>query len=141
VNIICADANVFLDALLQRGKMGLECLQIIEMAERRELILYISSSNLMNVIFFLQKAGKNNRQILLTLKSLLSFATVISPDNKTIIKALDPDFNDIEDAIQYYTALQVDDIGFFITSNIKDFKKAVDQLPVVTPKQFLNKYK
>src|SRR3954451_6197340 len=112
MNIICADANVFLDALLQRGKMGLECLQIIELAERRELILYISSSNLMNVIYFLEKAGKNNRQIVLTLKSLLSFTTVISPDNKTVINALDANFNDIEDGIQYYTALQIEDIAF-----------------------------
>src|SRR4051812_2830850 len=106
MNTICADANVFLDALLQRGELGLECLQIIELAERSELILYISSSKLINVRYFLQKAGKNNSRIVLTLKSLLSFTTVISPDNKTIIKALHAGFNDIEDAIQYYTALQ-----------------------------------
>lgn len=141
MNLVCADANVFLDGLLHRGEMGLECLQIIELAERSELILYISSSNLMNVIYFLEKAGKNNKEIVLTLKSLLSFTSVISPDNKTVINAHDANFNDIEDAIQYYTALQVEDIGYFITSNIKDFKKAVVQLPVVTPKQFLNKYK
>jgi predicted nucleic acid-binding protein len=141
MNTICADANVFLDGLLQRGEMGLDCLEIIELAESNQLFLYISSSNLMNVIYFLEKAGKNNSEIILTIKSLLSFTTVISPNNHTVIDALDANFNDIEDGIQYFTALQIEDVAFFITSNIKDFKKATERLRVVTPKQFLKLYK
>jgi predicted nucleic acid-binding protein len=141
MNTICADANVFLDGLLQRGEMGLDCLEIIELAESNQLFLYISSSNLMNVIYFLEKAGKNNSEIILTIKSLLSFTTVISPNNHTVIDALDANFNDIEDGIQYFTALQIEDVAFFITSNIKDFKKATERLRVLTPKQFLKLYK
>ena len=30
---VCADANVFLDGLLQRGTSGLDALEIIELAE------------------------------------------------------------------------------------------------------------
>ncbi|MDQ6812629.1 MAG: PIN domain-containing protein [Bacteroidota bacterium] len=141
MNTVCADANVFLEGLLQRGQIGLDCLEIIELAESRELILFISSSNLMNVIYFLQKSGKDNREIVLTIKNLLSFTTVISPNNTTIINALDANFNDIEDGIQYYTALQIENIAFFITSNIKDFKKANEVLQVLTPQQFLKRYK
>lgn len=138
---ICADANVFLDGLLQRGNIGSDSLEIIELAENNKIVLFISASNLMNVIYFLQKAAKTNNEIILTIKNLLSFTTLISPNNSIVINALDANFNDIEDGIQYYTALQIKEIDYFITSNIKDFKKAAIQLPVVTPSQFLKLYK
>lgn len=138
---VFADTNVFLDGLLQRGDMGLESLEIIELAEDNEIMFFTSSSNLINVIYFLQKAAKTNSEIILTIKNLLSFTTIISPGNSIIINALDANFNDIEDGIQYYTALQIKEIDYFITSNIKDFKKASTQLPVVTPRQFLKLYK
>ncbi len=138
---IFADANVFLDGLLQRGDMGLDSLEIIELAENNEIVLFISASNLMNVIYFLKKAAKTINEIILTIKNLLSFTTLISPNNSIVINALDANFNDIEDGIQYYTALQIKEIDYFITSNIKDFKKAAIQLPVVTPTQFLKLYK
>jgi predicted nucleic acid-binding protein len=138
---VSADANVFLDGLLQRGDTGAEALEIIELAESNQLILYISSSNLMNVVYFLEKAGKTNNEIIPAVKNLLSFTTIISPNNSTVINALEANFNDIEDAIQYCTALQIKDKDYFITSNIKDFKKATVQLPVITPRQFLKLYK
>jgi predicted nucleic-acid-binding protein len=138
---VFGDTNVILDGLLQRGDMGLYALEIIELAENNDVILFLSSSNLVNVIYFLQKAGKTNSEIILTVKNLLTFTTIISPGNPIIINALDANFNDIEDGIQYYTALQIKEIDYFITSNIKDFKKASTQLPVVTPRQFLKQYK
>ncbi len=110
---VSADANVFLDGLLQRGDMGLDSLEIIELAENNKLVLYISSSNLMNVIYFLKKGDKTNSEIILAVKNLLSFTTIISPNNSIVINALDADFNDIEDGIQYYTALQIKEIELF----------------------------
>lgn len=138
---VFGDTNIILDGLLQRGDMGLDALEIIELSENNDIILFISSSNLVNVIYFLQKAGKTNSEISLTVKNLLSFTTIVSPGNSIIINALDANFNDIEDGIQYYTALQIKEIDYFITSNIKDFKKASTQLLVVTPRQFLKLYK
>ncbi len=53
--------------------------------------------------------------------------------------ALHAGFLDLEDAVQYHTALQIKGIDYFITSNIKDYKKASAQLPVITPKQFIKR--
>ncbi|MCW3111044.1 MAG: hypothetical protein JWQ09_5550 [Segetibacter sp.] len=139
--IVSADANVILDGLLQRGDMGLDALEIIELAEYNKIELFVSSSNLLNVIYFLKKANKNNSQIIVLIKKILSFTTVNSPDNLVLINALDTGFNDIEDAIQYFTALQIKGINYFITSNSRDFKKATHKLPVLTPSQFLKQYK
>ena len=49
----------------------------------------------------------------------------------------DEAFDDIEDAFQYYTALQAD-CDFFVTVNIKDFKKGkIAKLPVLKPDDYL----
>lgn len=119
---LSADANVFLDGLLQR-EMGIDALEIIELAESNKLVLFVSSSNFMNVIYFLKKANKSNNEIIIVLKNLLSFTIINSPDNSIFLNALEAGFNDLEDAIQYYNAVNVKGIDYFITSTLKTIKK------------------
>ncbi len=118
--------------------MGLDSLEIIELAENNKLVLYISSCNLMNVIYFLEKADKTNSEITLAVKNLLSFTTIISPNNSIVIDALDWDFKDIEDGIQYLTALQIKDIDYFITAILKILKKPQYNYPLLRPGNFWN---
>lgn len=72
---------------------------------------------------------------------LLAFVSLVSPLEDAFKNGLMTEFIDLEDAVQYYTALQIKGIDFFITSNIKDFKKATDKLPVLAPTQFLKQYR
>ena len=51
-----------------------------------------------------------------------------------IDKALNSDFADFEDAIQYYTALE-NKITLILTRNLRDYKKA--SVVVQTPEAFL----
>jgi len=137
---IFADTNVFLDAILLRVEGGTDCREILEMAQDREIKVCTSSSCLLNVLYFLQKAGVTSQEIIEIVESLLEVISLLSTDEKTFISALHAGFSDLEDAVQYHTALHIKDINYFITSNIKDFKKAPTQLPVLTPKQFIKKY-
>jgi hypothetical protein len=73
-------------------------------------------------------------------EKILAYSILINPDNLPFQKALSAGFSDHEDAVQYYTALTASGIDYFITSNIKDFKKASSQLPVVPSKQFMKLY-
>lgn len=60
-------------------------------------------------------------------------------NDKVIDLALnDFDFNDFEDGIQYYTALE-SEANLIITRNLKDFKHS--KIPVMSPKEFLAKRK
>ncbi|MEO5650072.1 MAG: hypothetical protein ABIR03_09130 [Ginsengibacter sp.] len=70
-------------------------------------------------------------------KLLFELFLIIEADINIIKKAYKSKFTDVEDAIQYYTAAKTESIDYFITRNIKDFKKFVSQLPVLTPSQFL----
>ncbi|MEP6512394.1 MAG: hypothetical protein ABJA79_00900 [Parafilimonas sp.] len=60
--------------------------------------------------------------------TILKHSVLTNPDNQIFTSALASHFTDLEDAVQYYTALQIKGIDYFITSNIRDFKKASVQL-------------
>jgi len=139
-NILFADSNVFLDAFLQRTPNDSDCKSLIKLAENVTIKIYTSSSCLLNVMYFLEKSGFDNADIIETIKALLTFISLISPTENTFHLAFSAGFTDLEDAVQYYTALQIKGIEYFITSNIKDFKKSSAQLPVLTAKQFLKLY-
>ena len=83
----------------------------------------------------------NKEEVIISIELILSYTNLIDTSKQTFKNALRAGFNDIEDAIQYHTALQIKGIDYFITSNLKDFKKASAQLPVVSPKQFMALYK
>jgi len=56
----------------------------------------------------------------------------VQETNRTIIqKAIKSNFQDFEDAIQYFSALQIGNINIITTRDLKDFKKS--ELPVLSP--------
>lgn len=138
--LLFADTNVFLDALLQR-RGSEDCKQLLILAEKEFVKLYTSSSCLVTVIYFLQKSGMPVKVIKESVAGLLKLLSLKSPDEVCFQASLSADLPDMEDAVQYYTALQIKGLDYFITSNIKDFKKSSKQLPVITPKQFIDMLK
>lgn len=135
---IFADTNVFLDHLLERTSDWHYARDTFAMAERREILIVTSSSSLVNVLYGLKQQKKLTQQDIITIINyVLGYVRLLQTKEATFISALSSWFSDLEDAIQYYTALDAMDIDYFITSNTKDYKKALPQLPVITPKQFI----
>ena len=141
MNIVFLDANVFLDAILKRTDNYEACQFILAESGNNLLRLKTSPSCLLHVIYFLKKAGIGNVAVIPIIESLLRIVSLAPADEKTFQTALQAGFSDLEDAVQYYTALHVSDIDYFITSNTKNFKKQSSMLPVITPKQFMTLYK
>ncbi len=56
-------------------------------------------------------------------------------DSQTIDESIASDFNDFEDAMQYYSALR-EQADVIITRNKDDYEAA--QIPVYKPQEFLN---
>ncbi len=141
MNITFLDANVFLDAILKRGDNYADCQALLDESQNGLLKLKTTPSCLLHVIYFLEKAGIGNPVIIQIVDGLLKVVSLVATNETTFRQALQAGFADLEDAIQYHTALQVKGIDYFITANTKDFKKALPQLPVITPKQFMALYK
>ena len=130
------DADVILDIVLSREDHYTESAGIFKAFENGHVKLYTSSSIIINAQYVGQKQLSKDK-CRNAIIYLLEYFEVIEPSKKTILMAYKSDFSDIEDAIQYFTAIESKKIDCIITRNIKDYKKATEFLPVLTPAQFL----
>lgn len=134
------DTNVLIDhALMRQTGQPLEVTYIIFWAENLRVPLFMSSGSFYTFTYVLQKNGIRGDDLKIKLKQYLSLVNVVNSDNKTLSKALDSSFKDIEDSFQYMTATN-EGCDYLITSNIADFKKhgKSKALPI-TPLDFVSK--
>ena len=128
------DTNIVIDLLSKREKIYEEAAELFSLADRKELVLAISSLTFANTNYILTKlkSAKEAKAILRKFKVLVE---VLSLDDKITELALsDNNFTDFEDGLQYYSAIE-NQIDIIITRNKKDFKKS--NIPVLTAKEFL----
>lgn len=105
--------------------------------EDQTILLYTSSSIIMNAQYLSTKfIGKN--KAIEGVKYLLNFLGIFDCNKKILQKAYNTKCRDIEDAVQYFTAIHAEVVTYYISRNIKDYKEIEEKiLPVVTPTQFL----
>lgn len=137
---VFADANVYLDFLMQRGADWQAAEDLFIAAEQKRVDVYTSASNLLNIIYVMGTHKVSRTDIVSYVNAILSCTTLANPTNEVFSAALTSGFRDIEDAVQYFTAMGIPGIDYFITSNSKDYKKATAHLPVLTPGQFIKLY-
>jgi predicted nucleic acid-binding protein len=130
------DSDVLLDLIVTRKPFVDQSLDLFSLRSDETVQLFTSSSIIINTQYIGEKqAGKLHAKT--GMKKLLNYLEIVNPGKGSILKAYDSNFTDVEDGIQYFTALENEDIDYFITRNIKDFKKNEAHLPVLTPSQFL----
>jgi len=127
------DTNIVLDLLAQRMPFYTEAAKLFSMADRKKIRLSISALCLADSNYILSKqlSVKDVRKILRDFKILVD---VLPLDDKISDLALNSEFNDFEDAIQYFTALAYDQ-DIIITRNQNDFRES--RLPVMTAGEFI----
>lgn len=135
INKLLIDTNIIVDLLSKRKDFYQEVQELFTLADEQEIKLYISSLTFANTHYLLSRELNANeaRKILIKFKLLVR---ILPLDDKLLDLALSSDFNDFEDAIQYYTALE-NNLNIIITRNKKDFKTS--KLPVFTAKEYLNR--
>ncbi|MDQ6761198.1 MAG: PIN domain-containing protein [Bacteroidota bacterium] len=135
------DSDVILDIVLQREEFFQNSYQIFKMAEDQTALLYTSSSIVMNVQYLSAKfVGK--KKAAEGIKYLLDFLDILDCNKKILQKAYNTKCKDIEDAVQYFTAIHSELITFFISRNVKDYTEIEEKfLPALTPSQFLKLFK
>jgi len=129
---ILVDANIALDVLLERQPFYLSGSHILGLS-KGGVGLFISASAITDIYYIIRKKLERKTAVSL-LRDLLANVEIASVSSKEIRRALDIDWNDFEDAVQYVTgeSLAVD---YIVTRNTSDFASAV--LPVVTPDELL----
>ena len=130
---VFVDTDIILDLLAMREPHYQFSARLFSMADEGKLKLCVSSLSFSNLNYILsnQFSAVQARKKLLTFKTLV---TVLSVSEKSVDLALNSDFNDFEDALQYFTALEFK-ISTLLTRNLKDYKKA--DISVLTAEQYL----
>jgi predicted nucleic acid-binding protein len=134
---IFLDTNIILDLLAYRMPFYTDAAELFSLADKKKLTLSISSLCFADIHYILSKQnpGMEVRKILRNFKVLVN---VLSLDDKITDLALNSEFRDFEDAIQYYTAIE-NEQELIITRNQADFKDS--KLPIMTAGEFLKSIK
>jgi predicted nucleic acid-binding protein len=130
---IFVDTDVVFDLLAKREPFYTYAAQLFTNADKQEVTICVSSLCFGNLNYILSKhkSAVEARKILSRFKVLV---TILPVDDKIIELALNSDFKDFEDAIQYYCAIE-NGINILITRNLKDFKPV--RIPVLTAEEFV----
>ncbi|MBK9552831.1 MAG: PIN domain-containing protein [Saprospiraceae bacterium] len=128
------DTNIVMDLLSKREKFYDEAAALFSRADKKELVLTITSLTFANTNYILTKlkSAKEAREILRKFKVLVELLNL--DDKVTELALSDDSFPDFEDGLQYYSAIE-NQIDVIITRNKKDFKNS--KIPVLSTKEFL----
>jgi len=129
---VLIDTNVALDYLLNRSDYS-NAEIIYLMTEQNVIESYISASAITD-IFYIAKKDLGKKTAKEALKKLLFVFKPAAVTDTHIYQALDLDWDDFEDSVQYVVGENFP-VDYIITRNISDF--ASGSIPVKTPEEFI----
>ena len=131
------DTNIVIDLLLARLEWCRTSSSIFDLATDGKIELYCSTLTLGTASFYLEKNHFTRDEIVMKLLNFVSVCMLTSVDVNVAKSALNSSFKDIEDAMQYFSALR-EGCDVIITRNKKDF--AESKIQVLEPQEFLDKF-
>lgn len=127
------DTNVVLDLLGEREPFYEYAAKIATLADRGQISLAVSALTFSTVYYVLSKF-ENKELVKEKIRKFKIIAETSDLTSKVIDKGLASRFQDFEDSLQYYCAVDAD-CNLLITRNGKDFKESA--MPVLTPEEYL----
>jgi predicted nucleic acid-binding protein len=132
---ILIDTNILLDVLLSRQPYYQDAAKIIVLSEKEIIEGYVSASAITDVYYITQKSYKDKQRTNDSLKKILEIISVATITGNNIYQALDLEWDDFEDSVQYIVGESIS-ADYIITRNVDDFNNST--IKIVTPEQFLN---
>lgn len=137
MNKLFIDSDIIMDLLAKREPHYIYSSRLFTLIDKNEVLAFTSPLIFANLHYLLRKLT-SNASALKSLRKLKALLKVLPIDEKVVEQALNSDFNDFEDAIQYFTAVN-NGITLLLTRNKRDYKKS--KLPVLTAEEFLKTLK
>jgi predicted nucleic acid-binding protein len=127
------DSDIILDLALFRAPHVHFSKQVLGLAEN-DVIQGLTSSNCVTNIHYILKKARGETDARFFISQILRYISVLPMDHRIVLEALESDFTDFEDALQYGAA-QRNQCDCIVTRNIGDYKTA--KMDVQTPEEFL----
>lgn len=125
------DTNIVADLFLKREPFCQNSLKLFTLGFHKKITLYVSSLSYATLAYLCRKMKKEERVLLF--EKLRSLTVTTTVDRQTVDMALVSGFDDLEDAMQYYSAIS-SKVDVVLTRNKKNFVEA--NVPVMTPDEF-----
>ena len=131
------DVNVILDFFLERSPDQDRLNEFFLKLEERKIQGFISISVLQTCCYYLElaKGLEVTKQIVGVIAKRFDF---LEGSKYEVLSAVESDFDDIEDAIHYFIAINSEMEGI-VTNDQKFLKNSKPQLPILTPIQLLER--
>ena len=128
------DTNIMIDVIGRREQFCRPSLQIMSLADRGLIRVYVSAMSYATASFIL---GRDNKEldIFREFSKFMKITTATLVDSSTIGQSVESKFKDFEDAMQFFSAKH-EDIDYIITRNKKDF--TASDIPVFEPQEFVD---
>jgi hypothetical protein len=116
----------------RREPNGAAAAALFQAAHEGRAPLYIASLSFSHIFYTLRKqvGAQPARQ---ALRKLARLVRVVAVDETVVQAALDSEFADVEDAMQYFAALSVPNLVAIVTSDPKGFKSGA--LLILSPQE------
>ena len=130
------DTDIILDILAKREPFYNPAAQLFALIEERKVDAFTTPVVFSNLFYILSKFKSRNFAHS-SLRKLRLLLTIIQVDEKVIDLALNSEFKDFEDAIQFYAA-KFHNLDFIITRNVKDFVSK--EIVVLTAEDYIERF-
>jgi predicted nucleic acid-binding protein len=128
------DTDVLLDFLFDRKPFSDDTLKLLLACQDKKLIGFLTPVIFSNMYYILRQQA-SHAFVQEKLDVLLSILRVLPMSEQTVHLALNSSFKDMEDALQYFSALKNANVDAILTRNTKDFKKSA--IPVFLPSEWI----
>lgn len=128
------DTDIIFDVLIKREPFYHCSAKLFSLVEKGELNAYVSPLSFANLHYILRKTS-STAKAKSVLKKVYLLVKIAPFTDEVLLKALDSDFKDFEDAIQNFSTLNTK-AKCIITRNLRDFTKST--LPSFSPEEFLS---
>ena len=130
------DTDIILDIFAKREPFYNPAVQLFNLIDEKKVDAYTTPVVFSNLFYILSKF-KSRNSAHSSLRKLRLLLTIIQVDEKVIDLALNSEFKDFEDAIQFYAA-KFHNLDFIITRNIKDFVSK--EIVVLTAEDYIERF-
>ena len=126
------DTNVLFDYLGQREPNGAAAAALFQASYEGRAALHVASLSFSHVFYTLRKqvGALPARE---ALRKLARLVQVVAIDAAVVQAALESDFADVEDAMQFFAALTVPSVEALVTGDPKGFKAS--GLRIISPQE------
>jgi len=131
---VLIDTNVILDVLLQRHEFLQASSGVILLSERSIVEGYVTASAVTDIFYITNNTYKDKRKTTRLIKDVLKTVNVAAVSGEEIHRALELDWDDFEDAVQYTTGEHIQ-ADYIITRDPSGYGDS--SIPVIQPADFL----